>query len=104
MSDLPVTVDLTKYHGDSWTQSFRFLDGTTPHDLTDAVVSASARSDGVTTQLDVTLGDPGEITVQPPVEGLDIGQYNYDIQITEDGAVLTWVRGCLTIRRDISNG
>jgi hypothetical protein len=102
--ELPATIDLKKYHGDTWSQMFRFLDGTVPHDLSDTDISVLARSNGVTTRLDVTIGDPGEITIQPPPEGLPIGQYSYDVQLTEAGSSLTWIKGTLNIHGDVKNG
>lgn len=101
MTSLPVWIKLTAHHGDTWSQTFRFLDGTTPHDLTDATVAANARNgNGVLTPLVATVGDPGEITITAP--GIPAGMYEYDVQITEVDGVLTWVHGRLAVNQDIS--
>ena len=40
MIGLPVLVNLNAYHGDSWSQTFRFLEGSIPQYLTGATVAA----------------------------------------------------------------
>lgn len=100
MHDLPVTVNLDAYHGDSWTQTFRFLDGTIPHDLSTATLKAAARDDtGALTQLTVESDAPGEVTISGELEA---GTYEYDVQVTESDGTFTWVRGRLIVKQDVT--
>lgn len=105
-TELPVTVNLSKYHGDSWSQPFTFKDGDQPHDLTNAVVTSAARVpiEETVHMLVVTVPDAtnGEVTLHPPGEGLPAGQYVYDVQVVQGGVTLTWVTGKLLIRPDVT--
>lgn len=105
MADLPERVDLTAYHGDTWSQLFRLLTDDVPVDLTGATVESWAISrSGATTPLAVALGDPGEITIGLPADGLDPGAYRYDIEVTDAALeVRTWIVGKLTVQQDITN-
>jgi hypothetical protein len=106
MTGLPVAVNLEAYHGDSWQQTFRLLDDTTPHDLTAATIASLARrtSDETTTSLTVTTANqgtnPGEFTLTAPA--IETGFYIYDVQITEASVITTWIRGQLHVSGDIT--
>ena len=99
---LPATIDLDAYHGDTWSQTFRLLEGSTPYDLTGATVTASARNQaGATTALTVTTAglDPGEVAISGT---LAIGAYDYDIQVVDTNGTNTWIRGELTVHGDVT--
>jgi hypothetical protein len=104
---LPVKVDLYAYRGDSWEQTFRLLRGPDPIDLTGADVACEARDRaGSLVELTVGVPDPpsGEITVRLPADSVPPGGYSYDIEITDSGGVVTtWVKGSLTVARDVTN-
>jgi hypothetical protein len=108
---MPASIDLCAYAGDTWSQTFRFIEGGEPLDLTDATVGCEARPQGGKSgdqeELYVTVGpDPGEVTLawQPGTEGLESGAYAYDVEVTTpDGRVTTWVRGRLVVERDVTN-
>jgi hypothetical protein len=105
MSALPVTVDLSAYRGDSWAQTFRFLEGGEPVDLADPVVVACwAKALGrEPLTMRVTKGEPGEVTIAQPEDGLDCGSYRYDVEVRDNGDVTTWVRGTLAVTGDVTN-
>ncbi len=103
---LPVVHNLTVYRGDSWSQTFRFLVGSTPVDLTSATVASEARArDGTRTPLEVTVDDAtdGRIVLALPVGSLPVASYDYDVEVDQDGDVTTWVRGSLSVTRDVTN-
>jgi hypothetical protein len=109
-NELPATVDLTAYRGDTWAQTFRFLtDVDAPLDLTGADVAAWARSDYPKTveHLLVSVDDPttGVVTIALPQNGASAAaSYEYDVEVTgSDGTVTTWVRGKLTVEQDVTN-
>src|SRR5262245_34869714 len=99
----PAIIDLTGpdawYHGDTNTQTFRLLIGTTPVDLTGATGACWAENGGIGhAELQVTIGpNPGEVTIKPPTgvigRNLDPGHWKYDLEITQAGAVTTWIQG-----------
>lgn len=102
---LPVSVDLSAYRGDSWEQSFRFLHGQDPIDLSLATVKSEARNaNGVRITLVTVITDPldGAIVLRLPPE-LTPGSYVYDIEVSISGTVTTWVRGTLGLARDVTN-
>lgn len=102
----PATVNLVCYRGDSWAQTFRFLADDQPVDLTGLDVEAAARGTvGPTVALVVTVTDPtdGTIEVRLPDGGLAPDFYDYDVEVTDRGAVTTWVRGKLKVERDVTN-
>jgi hypothetical protein len=100
----PARIDLTAYRGDTWAQTFRFKEGSTPIDLTSATVEAWACSPtGEVVELEVTKGGPGEVTIAQPAGGLTAQLWEYDIEVTVAGTVKTWVRGKLGIAPDITN-
>jgi hypothetical protein len=103
-TNLPVTVHLDAYRGDSWSQRFRFLRDSTPVNLSTATVEAEARH-GSVYELVVTITEPtnGMITLALPSGGLDPARYDYDIEVTDQGVITTWVRGKLTVNRDVTN-
>jgi hypothetical protein len=105
MESLPVTVNLSAYNGDSWSQTFVFKDGDQVHDLTGATVASWARSSEETVHLVVTMDDPtsGEVTIGPPSGGIDPGVYAYDVEVDDTNGVLTWVKGQLSIVGDVTN-
>ena len=100
-------VDLTFYRGDNESQTFRFLKAGEPLDLTGAVVGASALAFGGTTpvSLTVTITTPtsGEVTIASPEEGMPVGNYKYDVEVTKDGSTRTWIKGTLTVEQDVTN-
>jgi hypothetical protein len=98
---LPATVDLTIYHGDTWAQTFRLLDASgQPHDLTGAQIAA-ATSGGV--NFSITVGpDPGVITLRLPPTGHPVGNYRYDVEVTEAATVTTWITGALDVVQDVT--
>jgi hypothetical protein len=101
----PATINLVVYHGDTWTQTFRFLTGDQPIDLAGYTFTASARgSTGYTTPLAVTILDPadGTIMLALPPEGLPPDLYRYDVQADQDETVGTWIRGYLRIQQDVT--
>jgi hypothetical protein len=104
--DLPVVKHLSVYRGDTWSEGFRFLRGGSPVDLTEAVVEAEARSGvGVVTPLTVSVTNAldGRVSLSLPT-GLKAGQYHYDLEVAEaDGTIKTWVRGRITLWRDVTN-
>lgn len=101
----PPKANLIAYQGDTWAQTFRFLDGGEPVDLTGATAAAAARATtGVVFDLQATVGpEPGEVTIALPEFGLLADVYDYDVEIDQDGAVRTWIRGKLAVRRDVTN-
>ena len=101
---LPATVDLAWYHGDTNAQTFRLTDGTNPIDLSGATVACWAQNGSTPVVMAVTVGpDPGEITISPPVAGIDAGSYAYDLEVTDTGEIVTWIRGRLNVAQDITN-
>ena len=101
---LPAVVDLSAYRGDTWAQTFRFLIAGEPVPLDTATVAAEARKfDGEVVPLVVSKGEPGEVTLGLPEDGLDCGSWTYDLEVSDGGAVTTWVRGTLTVAPDVTN-
>lgn len=106
MSDLPATVDLRAYRGDSWTQTFRFLADGAPVDLSDAgAVECWCARHGEHFTMPATGNADGVVTIELPVPAaeFDAGSYVYDVEVTKDGTVTTWVRGRLTVEQDVTN-
>jgi len=103
---LPITVDLNAYHGDTWRKMFRFLRNDDPIDLNSVSIASQARRISTSTliPLDIAIEpDPGLMTLSLP-DDIDAGAYAYDIQITElNGDVKTWVKGKLVIEKDETN-
>ena len=113
MGELPATVNLTCYHGDTWSQTFRILEESVPVDLTGATLASWAVQQGYCngdghSELQVTVdADPttGVFVLALPAGGLDAGRYTYDVEvITPDTRVTTWIRGRLDVQGDITNG
>jgi len=103
---LPATVDLSAYRGDSWSQVFHFQSAGAPLNLTGATVACWARnSDRSAHQLPVTVDAPnGAVTLTMPSGGIPPGGYAYDVEVTmPDASVTTWVRGRLSVERDVTN-
>jgi hypothetical protein len=102
-ANMPATVNLHAYCGDSYTQLFRFLAGTDPIDLTNLNIRSTARaSTGTRTDLAVSNMGDGFIQLAAPT-GLAPDLYDYDIQITaNDGNTATWVRGKLRLTEDVT--
>jgi hypothetical protein len=106
---LPVEIDLSLYHGDAWSQTFRLKDGAGLHDLSAATVAASARTaNATTTALVATIANQttntGEIILSLPTDTSPFvpGSYRYDVQVTEASGVRTWIQGTLTIQPDVT--
>jgi hypothetical protein len=103
---LPATVDLEAYRGDSWSQTFHFMAAGKPLDLTGAIVACWARnSDRHVEHLEVTVDAlNGAVTLAMPYGGILPGGYAYDVEVTMPGGkVTTWVRGRLSVERDVTN-
>jgi hypothetical protein len=102
---LPAKADLTAYQGDTWAQTFRFLDDGVPVDLAGSTVTAWARSTtGEASDLAVTVGPPaGEVTIGFANGGLPRDVYDYDVEVETGGAIRSWVRGRLQVVRDVTN-
>lgn len=104
MPDMPGTVNLRAYRGDSWLQQFRFIIADTPVDFSTATLAAEARSAKGTFALVVEPGEiDGFLNLSLPPESLPWGAYDYDLEITKDGETTTWVRGRLFVERDVTN-
>ena len=104
MSDLPVTVNLDAYEGDDWSQTFRFKTNTTPVDLSSASVLSECRGPGAQMfQIPTNLANAsqGEVTLMLP-EGIKAGSYYYDVQVTLNGLITTWVTGKLNISPEVT--
>jgi len=101
----PATINLVFTRGDNWAQTFRFLTGTTPFDLTGYTITAAARSTlGELVDLVVTVTDPadGEMQLAPPAAGLEPDLYRYDVQADFSGSVQTWITGYLRVEEDVT--
>ena len=104
-AQLPATVNLAAWHGDTYTQQFQVLAGDQPIDLTDLDIQSSVQgTDGTVTQLVVSvIGDPINGTFQIATPGLVADLYQYDIQATDpDGTRNTWIAGHLRIHQDVT--
>ena len=103
MAQLPVTVNLDAYQGDSWLQTFRLKQNATPLDLTGAQVSSQCRGPGATLfQIPVTVNPTaGEVTIKLPT-GIKAGGYYYDIQVVFGAAITTWITGKLNIAPEVT--
>jgi hypothetical protein len=103
---LPVTINLSAYHGDTLRQPFRFLKSGDPIDLNSSTVEASARERWGSSvfPLVVTIEpDPGLLTLSLPSD-IHPGTFAYDLQITEEnGDVTTWIKGDLIIAKDVTS-
>lgn len=104
---LPVTVNLTVYRGDGWTQPFRFLRGEAPLDLSGYTAAATCRSPGgEAVPMVATIGEDAGTVVLAFATGAmpDPRDYRYDIELTDGaGGVTTWVAGRLRLARDVAN-
>lgn len=102
---LPAKATLQAYQGDTWAQTFRFLDDGVPLDLTTATVTAWAReTTGAVHELAVTVGPAaGEVTIGFADDPLPRDVYDYDVEVIKGGAVRSWVRGRLQVLRDVTN-
>jgi hypothetical protein len=104
--NLPATVNLTAYHGDTWTQTFRLKYDAVPVDLTGATIAAWAKAwNGTIVALVTTitnaLGGEFQLSLGPAV--VASGSYTYDVEVRQAAIVTTWIRGALTVTADITN-
>jgi hypothetical protein len=105
---LPAKVNLVVYRGDSWQQTFRLLQDDLPLDLTAMTIQSQARG---TTQevfdlVALAVGDPtqGVVQIERPTDGLPADLYDYDLELTDPGNVVTtWIAGRLKVSRDVTN-
>lgn len=105
-SNLPAVVDLIVYHGDTWAQTFRLKQGTTPVDLTGATIAAWAqKNNGAVIHLAVTITNAagGEFQLAAGPDGLPSTTYTYDVEVTQAAIVTTWIRGALNVTADVTN-
>lgn len=103
---LPALVNLTAYHGDTWAQTFRLKHEDVPVNLTGATIAAWAQAvTGTIVHLVVTISNAtaGEFQLSIGSDGLPSGSYTYDVEVTQAGAVTTWIRGALMVTADITN-
>ena len=103
---LPVVWDLTAYRGDSWGQTFRLLRDAEPVDLSAATVEAEARyreETPLALEVEVEDATDGRIVLRLPEASLPPNRYRYDVELTEDDTVTTWIHGWLTVTRDVTN-
>jgi hypothetical protein len=106
--NLPAKVNLRFYRGDSWQQTFRLLQDDVPLDLTAMTIASQARG---TTQevfdlVALAVGDPtqGVVQLERPTGGLPTDIYDYDIELTDPGNVVTtWIAGRMKLSRDVTN-
>lgn len=105
-ASLPAQVNLNAYYGDTWTQSFRFLSGDQPADLTGLELKAAARgTTGIIHPLIATTSDtPTDGTILISLaEPMDADLYDYDIQAANpDGTTTTIVAGHLRMHQDVT--
>ena len=104
---LPGRVDLSVYHGDTWSQQFRFRIDATPVNLSTATVTSAARGpSGERVDMVVSVDDAanGLVTLHLPAAGLAPASYEYDVQVLDAGTTTTWVRGKLHVDEDIMGG
>ena len=105
---MPGEAHLEAYQGDTWAQTFRFLESGVPVDLTGAAVASTARRITGTTEaeLQATIAEPpssGEVSISSPATGpLAQGAYDYDIELAAGGTIRTWVKGRLVVHRDVT--
>jgi len=106
VSDLPITHNLSAYHGDTWSKTFRLVRAGAPVNLTGATIECEARApSGEVAPLTVTIEDPtdGRFNLKLPAD-LPPWSYLYDVEVTENnGVTLTWIKGTLTVTRDVTN-
>jgi hypothetical protein len=106
MAQLPITVNLNAYRGDTWTQAFRFSKNGSPVDLSGLSIASWAHNPMTadTVVLEVVIDTDQDIfTIGVPTD-IRHGTYDYDIEITDaDGDVKTWVKGELLVERDVTN-
>jgi hypothetical protein len=79
-----------------------------PEDLSGATIASEARNTkGVVFGLTVTIDNAvaGLFSVGLPAAPNDLppDNYTYDVEVTKSGAVTTWIRGRLTVARDVTN-
>lgn len=102
---VPLYVKLFGYHGDTFSQEFRLLQGSTPLDLTGSTVECWAENGGAPVILDVAVGPAaGVITISAPPGALPVGDPSYDVQVTAaDGRIRTWIRGTINVQSDVTH-
>ena len=117
VTGLPLTVDLKATRGDTWGQTFRLRYGDTPVDLSSATLASWAQRSldaagrivatpepaVVLVALILTPPTDGLIAIQAPLTPMLAGTYRYDVEVTEAGAVTTWISGSLKILDDVTN-
>jgi hypothetical protein len=103
--ELPATYNLKAYRGDTWSQTFRLVYAGTPVDLTTASVACWATVRDLNYPLTAEVTNPlnGEVTISMPDPPLDAGAYSYDLEVTVGLEVTTWLRGRLSIEKDVTN-
>ena len=105
-NQLPAKIDLNAYQGDTWTQKFRLKLGDSALILTGATVASWAiTAQGQVIELAAAITDAanGEIELSVGTDGLPEGAYTYDVEISQNAAVTTWIRGSLSVEKDITN-
>ena len=106
---LPGSHNLTLYRGDSFTQAFTFTQGGVPLVLPASgwlcQVRASTSSDAVSGTFAVDSSGAGSGVVVISVTAAESAVFSpgvYDLQLTDGSAVRTYLRGMVTVTKDVS--
>jgi hypothetical protein len=103
---LPARIDLSAYHGDTWSQTFKLYEAGQPADLTGATAACHLKPrTGATIPITATVTAPttGEVTITLPATPPPPARYEYDLEVTKAGVVTTWAFGHLNLRSDVTN-
>ncbi len=108
-----ITDDLEIYRGDAFSRTYRFLDGTTPRDLSGYVLAAQSREQAnsetvaATFTIDSADAAAGEVTISLPASTTaTLPEFMvWDLQATAAGNaedVETLVRGAVHVTADVT--
>jgi len=106
----PGKCNLTIYRGDTFAQTFRFLAGGEPEDLTDTTFTAQVReypNASVAADFTVTVDDAlsGEVTIamaDTVTATIPRRGGSWDLEGTKDGDVQTRLYGSVTLQEDVT--
>ncbi len=106
--------DFVLYRGDTWSQRLTIVqdDGSdTPYDLSGADIILQAKTDpdidtsvlSLSVGAGITIGgaDNNEISITSVVD-VEPGEYVYDLQVTLNDVVTTYLKGRIIVKSDIS--